>query len=69
MWKNYDSAGFSIWHSHYQKLKGENNTEIKATNFRDGLVQSIDKFRKYFMAVIGIYGKEPNFEIIGIWVH
>lgn len=34
----------------------------------NGFLQRLDHFRKYTLAVHGVYGKEPNLEIRGCWL-
>jgi elongation factor 1-gamma len=67
-WQKFDSEGFSLWFVHYQKSPEQGKLAFKTKNLRSNFLQKVDKFRKYTFAVHGVYGKEPDLEIEGVWM-
>jgi elongation factor 1-gamma len=67
-WKKFDPEGFSIWFLHYNKSGDQGKLAFKTKNLRSNFLQKVDKFRKYTFAVHGVYGKEPDLEVEGVWM-
>jgi elongation factor 1-gamma len=67
-WNKFDPEGYSIWFVHYNKSGDQGKLAFKTKNLRSNFLQKIDKFRKYTFSVHGVYGKEPDLEIEGVWM-
>lgn len=67
LWKNFDSKGFSIYFIKYQKYKTEGTNLIHTNNLMEGRIQRLDKegFRKHSFGIHGVFGDEPNLDILG----
>jgi len=66
-WENFDSEGWSIWRADYNY-----NDDLKyvfmSSNLVSGMMQRLDKLRKYAFASVLILGKDNDNSISGIWV-
>lgn len=66
-WENFDKEGWSIWKATY-----DYNDELKkifmCSNLVSGMLQRLDKFRKYGFASVLILGEDDNACIEGVWV-
>jgi len=66
---DYDSKAYSIFKFKYQKYDDEDGKLLwKTENLRDITMQKIDHSRKNAFSVVGIYGVEGNYELIGVWM-
>lgn len=66
-WENFDKEGWSIWKAEY-KYKEELKRVFMSSNLVSGMIQRLDKFRKYAFASVLILGEDGNNVIEGIWV-
>ena len=66
-WENFDKEGWSIWKATYNY-----NSELKkifmVSNLVSGMMQRIEKLRKYAFASVLILGEDNNAAIEGVWV-
>eukprot|EP01017_Pseudomicrothorax_dubius_P030970 TRINITY_DN3907_c0_g1_i6.p1 TRINITY_DN3907_c0_g1~~TRINITY_DN3907_c0_g1_i6.p1 ORF type:complete len:437 (-),score=113.27 TRINITY_DN3907_c0_g1_i6:136-1446(-) len=67
-WQQFDPAGFSIWLLHYKKAEGEGVKLFLTSNLANGFLQRLDHFRKYALAVHGVYGQDGKYEVKGCWI-
>jgi len=68
-WKNYDTAGYSIWFMKYDKVEGECKQGFLTSNQLNGFIQRMDNnFRKYSFAVNNILECSDGFDIQGVWL-
>ena len=65
---NFDSEGWSFWYTYYQKSGEQGKISFRTCNLKSNLLQNLDKFRRYTLAVFGVYGAEPNLDIEGVWM-
>jgi len=66
--ENYDKEGYCIYFVHYDKYEGEGISIPHTANMLNGFLQRIDHFRKHTFAMHGMFGEEPNLEIMGVWL-
>lgn len=66
-WKLFDKEGWSIWHCHYEKIEGECEKVYMTNNMLNGFLQRMEAMRKYSFGYLGIYGDEPDLEIVGVF--
>jgi hypothetical protein len=67
LWSQFNSEALSIWFIHYEKMEGEFTTHVATKNFMTGFISRIDdKLRKHALGVFGIYGEEPNLDVMGV---
>lgn len=64
-WKLFDKEGWSLWHCHYEKIEGECEKVYMTNNMLNGFLQRMEAMRKYSFGYLGIYGDEPDLEIVG----
>ena len=66
-WENFDPEGWSIWKADYNY-----NDDLKylfmSSNLVSGMMQRLDKLRKYAFASVLILGQDNDNCISGIWV-
>jgi len=67
-WEEFDEEGYSLWYMEYENLPNECKVLYKSNNFKNFFLQKLENFRKYSFAVFGVYGKEGNFKIKGVWL-
>mmetsp|Transcript_17259 Transcript_17259/g.17197 ORF Transcript_17259/g.17197 Transcript_17259/m.17197 type:complete len:330 (+) Transcript_17259:207-1196(+) len=67
-WKWFDEDIYSLWWIKYQKLEGECQKILITCNAVDGFLQMMEAFRKNCFGILGVYGDEPNLEIMGLFV-
>jgi len=67
-WSIYDPKGYSLWFIHYQKSSTQGKVIFQTSNLKGNFLQKLDHFRKYCFSVHGVYGKEPNLEVEGVWM-
>ena len=66
-WENFDKEGWSIWKATYSYPE-ELKKIFMASNLVSGMMQRIEKLRKYAFASILILGVDNNVAIEGVWV-
>ena len=66
-WENFDKEGWSIWKATYN-YKDELKRIFMVSNLVSGMMQRIEKLRKYAFASVLILGEDNNAAIEGVWV-
>ena len=66
-WENFDKEGWSIWKTEY-KYPEELKMIFMTSNLVSGMLQRIEKLRKYAFASVLIIGEDNNNVIEGVWV-
>lgn len=68
LWKNWDNTAMSFYFVHYEKYEGEGRVLHQFNNLLNGFLQRMDdKMRKHSLCVLGVYGQEPDLEIMGVF--
>lgn len=68
LWKNWDNSAMSFYFVHYEKYEGEGRVLHQFNNLLNGFLQRMDdKMRKHSLCVLGVYGQEPDLEIMGVF--
>ena len=58
----------SFYFVHYEKYEGEGRVLHQFNNLLNGFLQRMDdKMRKHSLCVLGVYGQEPDLEIMGVY--
>ncbi len=63
-----DWEGWSFWHFHYDKYEGEGEKLHVTNNLMNGFLSRAEHTSKYTFARHGVFGEEPNLEIMGVWL-
>ena len=67
--ETFDSEGYSLWFTHYDKYEGEGVLLYQTSNLMNGFLQRMDdKFRNYCFSMMAILGEEPSLEIEAVWL-
>ena len=66
--KNFDHEAFSIWFFRYDKLPSEGKILFQTRNFLTGFLSRADIIRKHTIGSIGIYGKDGELDVKGVWM-
>ena len=66
--QDFDPKGFSIQYLRYQRLPSEGKIDFKTVNGRDGFLERCESGRKHVFCNFGVYGKDGDFEIKGVWL-
>lgn len=67
-WNTFDKNGWSIWRLRYQKLEGECQKVFMTCNTVEGFLQRMEGLRRYAFGTMGVYGDEPNLEVMGVFM-
>ena len=67
-WEEYDPEEYSLWWIIYQNLPEEGKELYRTSNTKNLFLQKLDSFRRYCFAVHGVYGREGNYKIRGVWM-
>jgi elongation factor 1-gamma len=67
-YKMLDWNGWSFWHFHYEKYTGEGEKLHITNNMMAGFLSRAEHVNKYCFARHGVFGEEPNLEIMGVWL-
>jgi len=67
-YKELDWSGWSFWHFHYEKYEGEGVKLHITNNLLTGFMSRAEHTSKYTFARMGVFGEEPNLEIMGVWL-
>jgi elongation factor 1-gamma len=67
-WDDFDPEGYSLWWLEYQNLPEEGKVLFRTSNAKSFFLQKLDSFRRYCFAVHGVYGKEGDYKIRGVWM-
>ena len=67
-YKMLDWEGWSFWHFHYEKYGDEGKLLHVTNNLLTGFMSRAEHTGKYTFARMGVFGEEPNLEIMGVWL-
>jgi elongation factor 1-gamma len=67
-YKMLDWEGWSFWFFHYDKYDGEGVQLHVTNNLMNGFLSRAEHVSKYTFARHGVFGEEPNLEIMGVWL-
>ena len=67
-YKMLDWEGWSFWFFHYEKYTGEGEKLHVTNNLMNGFLSRAEHVNKYCFARHGVFGEEPNLEIMGVWL-
>ena len=67
-WEKFDSEGWSLWKTVYDKYEGEGAVGYLTSNLKNGFLRNLEHFRKYAFAAFGVYGVEGKYDIKGVWL-
>jgi len=68
MYKILDWEGWAFWHLFYEKYTGEGEKLHVTNNMLGGFMNRAEHTSKYTFGRIGVFGEEPNLEIVGVWL-
>jgi len=63
-----DWEGWAFWFFHYEKYEGEGIKLHITNNLLTGFMSRAEHTSKYTFARHGVFGEEPNLEIMGVWL-
>lgn len=63
-----DWEGWSFWYLHYDKYEGEGVKLHVTNNLLTGFMSRAEHTSKYTFGRIGVFGEEPDLEIMGVWL-
>ena len=66
--EDFDPEGYSLWWLDYQNLPEEGKVLLRTSNVKSFFLQKLERFRRYCFAVHGVYGKEGDYKIRGVWM-
>ncbi|KAL7668908.1 hypothetical protein ACOME3_009590 [Neoechinorhynchus agilis] len=66
-WNKFDAKNYSVWHCVY-KYPEELRLTFMTANLVSGMMQRLDKMRKYAFGSICIFGEDNKNQISGIWI-
>lgn len=66
--KELDWEGWSFWHFHYEKFGSEGTKLYVTNNMLTGFLSRAEFINKHAFARMGVFGEEPNLEIMGVWL-
>ena len=66
--KILDPEEYSLWWLECQNLPDGGKVLVSATNAKNLFLQKLDNFRSNSFAVHGVYGREGNYRIRGVWL-
>ena len=67
-YKMLDWEGWSFWHFTYEKFGKEGQKLHITNNMMAGFLSRAEHVNKYSFARHGVFGEEPNLEIMGVWL-
>lgn len=67
-YKMLDWEGWSFWFLHYDKYEGEGVKLHVTNNLMNGFLSRAEHVNKICFARHGVFGEEPNLEIMGVWL-
>ena len=67
-WEVFDPKGYSIWWCEYQNLPTECKVLFRTSNSKSMFLQKCDPLRRYAFATHGVYGKEGDYKVRGMWM-
>lgn len=67
--KEFDPKGYSLWKMEYQNLESEGKKLFRMNNSKNFFLERIDEdFKYYAFGVHGVYGKDGDYKVRGVWV-
>ena len=66
--EDFDPEEYSLWWLDHQNLPEEGKVLFSTSNAKNFFLQNLDSFRRYCFAVHGVYGKEGDYKIRGVWL-
>ena len=67
-YKMLDWEGWSFWYLHYDKYEGEGVQLHVTNNLMNGFLSRAEHTSKYTFGRHGVFGEEPELEIMGVWL-
>ena len=67
-WEEYDPNGYCIYWCEYQNLPTECKVLFRTSNSKSMFLQKCDQLRRYTFATHGVYGKDGDYKIRGMWM-
>ena len=67
-YKMLDWEGWSFWFFHYEKFGKEGQVLFSTNNLVTGFLSRAEHTTKYSFARHGVFGEEPNLEVMGVWL-
>jgi elongation factor 1-gamma len=67
-YKQIDWDGWSYWFFHYEKFGKEGQVLFSTNNLVTGFLSRAEHTSKYTFARHGVFGEEPNLEVMGVWL-
>jgi elongation factor 1-gamma len=67
-YKQIDWNGWSYWFFHYEKFGKEGQVLFSTNNLVTGFLSRAEHTSKYTFARHGVFGEEPNLEVMGVWL-
>ena len=67
-YKMLDWDGWSYWFFHYEKFGKEGQVLFSTNNLVTGFLSRAEHTSKYTFARHGVFGEEPNLEVMGVWL-
>lgn len=67
-YKMLDWEGWSYWFFHYEKFGKEGTVLFSTNNLVTGFLSRAEHTSKYTFARHGVFGEEPNLEVMGVWL-
>ena len=68
-WEEFDPKGYSLWWMEYQNLDTEGKKLFRMNNSKNFFLERIDEdFCNYAFGIHGVYGKEGDYKVRGVWV-
>jgi len=65
-WENFDHENYSIWYCEYM-YPDELRLTFMSANLVGGMMQRLDKLRKYAFGSVAVFGSNNNSSISGVW--
>jgi len=65
-WENFDHENYSIWFCEYMYPE-ELRLTFMSANLVGGMMQRLDKLRKYAFGAVAVFGSNNNSSISGVW--
>ena len=67
-YKMIDWEGWSFWFFHYEKFGKEGQVLFSTNNLVTGFLSRAEHTTKYVFARHGVFGEEPDLEVMGVWL-
>ena len=68
-WNQYDPKGYSLWFIEYENLESESTRLFRMKNSKNFFLERFDDdFKKYSFGIHGVYTKNNEYKIQGVWL-